>query len=166
MMCSPVSSMMHCTMGSERARRLSPSTSLGRSDAILGSTATRTTGETENFMAFMGWASSQTSLVMVAVLMMKASRPTRATVLPQGTGGDGGMSVRGEGRRGRGEERVVWRQEGPRSRPGPKLTRLNGLLLAAHAQHGALHALDGQVLLLARHVVGAHDADLGGGGGR
>mmetsp|Transcript_867 Transcript_867/g.2318 ORF Transcript_867/g.2318 Transcript_867/m.2318 type:complete len:329 (+) Transcript_867:634-1620(+) len=85
MMCSPVSSIMHCTMGSERARRLRPSTSLGRSEATLGSTATRTTGDTENFMAFMGCASSLPSLVRVAVLMMNWSRPTSATVLPQGT---------------------------------------------------------------------------------
>jgi hypothetical protein len=46
--------MMHCTMGSERARRLRPSTSLGRSEATLGSTATRTTGLTLNFMACRG----------------------------------------------------------------------------------------------------------------
>ena len=37
---------------------------------------------------------------------------------------------------------------------------LNGLLAAAHAQHGALHGLHVQVLLLARDVVGAHDAHL------
>eukprot|EP00955_Chlamydomonas_euryale_P062499 358392-Chlamydomonas_euryale.AAC.12 len=41
---------------------------------------------------------------------------------------------------------------------------LDGVLLAAHAEHGALHSLDEQVLLLARDVVGAHDADLGAGG--
>ena len=42
MMCSPLSSMVHCTIGSDLARRLRPSTNLGRSDATLGSTATRT----------------------------------------------------------------------------------------------------------------------------
>mmetsp|Transcript_11112 Transcript_11112/g.28093 ORF Transcript_11112/g.28093 Transcript_11112/m.28093 type:complete len:303 (-) Transcript_11112:1569-2477(-) len=85
MMCSPVSSMEHWTMGSDLARRLSPSTSLGRSPADLHSTATRTTGETENFMALMGWASSHFSPVRVAFLVMNWSRPTMATVLPQGT---------------------------------------------------------------------------------
>jgi len=84
-MCSPVSSIRHWTIGSLRARRLRPSTSLGRSDATLGSTATRTTGETENFIAFMGKQSSAPSLVRVAVLVMNWSRPTSATVLPQGT---------------------------------------------------------------------------------
>merc|ERR1719451_79830 len=85
MMCSPVSSMEHTTMGSDLERRLSPSTSLGRSDATLHSTATRTTGDTENFMALMGCASSHLSLVMVAFLVMNWSSPTRATVLPAGT---------------------------------------------------------------------------------
>merc|ERR1719187_3144504 len=56
-MCSPDSSMIHCTMGSDLARRLRPSTSLGRSDGFLGSTAIRTTGDTENFMTFMLCAS-------------------------------------------------------------------------------------------------------------
>ena len=72
-------------MGSLRARRLRPSTSFGRSLATLGSTATRTTGETLNFIAFIGCASSQPSFVIVAVLVMNWSRPTHATVLPHGT---------------------------------------------------------------------------------
>merc|ERR1712168_1413785 len=52
-MCSPDSSMMHCTMGSDLANLFRPSTSLGKSAGFLGSTATLTTGETENFMTFM-----------------------------------------------------------------------------------------------------------------
>ena len=36
--------------------RLRPSTSLGKSDAFFASTATRTTGETLNFICFMLWA--------------------------------------------------------------------------------------------------------------
>ena len=85
MMCSPVSSIVHCTIGSDFARRFSPSTSLGKSEATLGSTATRTTGETENFIALIGCASSHFSPVSVAFLVMNWSRPTMATVLPQGT---------------------------------------------------------------------------------
>mmetsp|Transcript_12847 Transcript_12847/g.22665 ORF Transcript_12847/g.22665 Transcript_12847/m.22665 type:complete len:321 (+) Transcript_12847:1045-2007(+) len=84
-MCSPVSSITHWTMGSERAKRFRPSTSLGRSQACLGSTATRTTGDTLNFIALRGCASSLPSLVRVAVLTMNWSRPTSATVFPQGT---------------------------------------------------------------------------------
>mmetsp|Transcript_11690 Transcript_11690/g.26214 ORF Transcript_11690/g.26214 Transcript_11690/m.26214 type:complete len:224 (-) Transcript_11690:926-1597(-) len=70
MMCSPVSSMWHWTMGSDLERRLSPSTSLGRSLATLHSTATRTTGDTENFIALMGCASSFAWSVMVAFFWM------------------------------------------------------------------------------------------------
>merc|ERR1740128_1590159 len=66
MMCSPDSSMMHCTMGSDLANLLRPSTSLGRSAGFLHSTATLTTGETENFMTFMLWASLK--VVRVPVL--------------------------------------------------------------------------------------------------
>eukprot|EP00955_Chlamydomonas_euryale_P078829 363205-Chlamydomonas_euryale.AAC.20 len=118
MMCSPVSSMWHWTMGSERDRRLRPSTSLGRSDATLGSTATRTTGDTENFIAFIGNASALSSLVSVAVLAMNWSRPTSAQVLPHGTS----------------------------------------------STASCLRPMQSTVLLLARDVVGAHDADLGAGG--
>ena len=38
------------TIGSDLASRLSPSTSFGRSDGFLASTATRTTGLTLNFI--------------------------------------------------------------------------------------------------------------------
>mmetsp|Transcript_9199 Transcript_9199/g.28608 ORF Transcript_9199/g.28608 Transcript_9199/m.28608 type:complete len:330 (-) Transcript_9199:1296-2285(-) len=85
MMCSPVSSIWQMTMGSDFAKRLRPSTSLGRSDATLHSTATRTTGLTENFMFLSGCASVSDWLVMVAVLTMTVSSPTMATVLPHGT---------------------------------------------------------------------------------
>merc|ERR1719201_2689552 len=40
MMCSPDSSIEHCTSGSDLESRLSPSTSLGRSLGFLGCTAT------------------------------------------------------------------------------------------------------------------------------
>mmetsp|Transcript_8811 Transcript_8811/g.37259 ORF Transcript_8811/g.37259 Transcript_8811/m.37259 type:complete len:234 (-) Transcript_8811:1336-2037(-) len=84
-MCSPVSSIWHSTMGSDLDRRLRPSTSLGRSCEFLHSTATRTTGETENFIALSGCASVSASPVSVAFLEMNWSRPTMATVLPEGT---------------------------------------------------------------------------------
>mmetsp|Transcript_5770 Transcript_5770/g.15487 ORF Transcript_5770/g.15487 Transcript_5770/m.15487 type:complete len:226 (+) Transcript_5770:728-1405(+) len=84
-MCSPVSSIWHWTMGSDLDRRLRPSTSLGRSWEFLHSTATRTTGETENFIALRVCASSSVSPVMVAFLEMNWSSPTHATVLPAGT---------------------------------------------------------------------------------
>merc|ERR1719341_1182053 len=64
-MCSPDSSIMHCTMGSDLARRLRPSTSLGRSAGFLGSTATLTTGDTENFICFMLCASLRVEMVPV-----------------------------------------------------------------------------------------------------
>ena len=41
-------------MGSDLASRFSPSTSLGRSDGFLASTATRTTGDTLNFITCGG----------------------------------------------------------------------------------------------------------------
>ncbi|CBI21765.3 unnamed protein product, partial [Vitis vinifera] len=43
MMCSPDSSILQTTIGSDLAKRFKPSTSLGRSDATLHCTATRTT---------------------------------------------------------------------------------------------------------------------------
>mmetsp|Transcript_18273 Transcript_18273/g.35907 ORF Transcript_18273/g.35907 Transcript_18273/m.35907 type:complete len:220 (-) Transcript_18273:128-787(-) len=49
-MCSPDSSVWQRTRGSDLARRLRPSTSLGRSWGFLTSTATRTTGDTEYFI--------------------------------------------------------------------------------------------------------------------
>merc|ERR1719421_14435 len=65
MMCSPDSSMEHCTSGSDLERRLRPSTSLGRSLGFLGVTATRTTGDTEYFMVTMGWHSIASASAMV-----------------------------------------------------------------------------------------------------
>ncbi|BAS74101.1 Os01g0723025 [Oryza sativa Japonica Group] len=85
MTCSPDSSMVHTTRGSDLARRFNPSTSLGSSEAFLQATDLRTTGDTENFMALMGCASTAFSSVSVAFLVMNWSRPTMATVLPQGT---------------------------------------------------------------------------------
>jgi len=61
--CSPDSSVWTRTRGSDLESFLSPSTSLGRSEADLTSTATRTTGETEYFMTLMLWASSQSEIV-------------------------------------------------------------------------------------------------------
>merc|ERR1719436_2092696 len=63
MMCSPVLAVEHCTSGSDLDRRLRPSTSLGRSWALLGSTATRTTAATENFIVWNGWVSSLSQIV-------------------------------------------------------------------------------------------------------
>jgi len=39
-------------MGSDFASRFRPSTNLGNSDGFFASTATRTTGDTENFIIF------------------------------------------------------------------------------------------------------------------
>merc|ERR1719299_146833 len=75
--------MIHWTMGSDLDSLFKPSTSLGKSEGFLGSTATRTTGETENFMTFMLWASLK--VVMVPVLTKNWSTPTRPQMLPQGT---------------------------------------------------------------------------------
>mmetsp|Transcript_10011 Transcript_10011/g.37140 ORF Transcript_10011/g.37140 Transcript_10011/m.37140 type:complete len:227 (-) Transcript_10011:1489-2169(-) len=69
-MCSPVSSIKQRTMGSDLERRFNPSTSLGRSWEFLHSTATRTTGDTENFIALMVCASSSCSPVIVAFFAM------------------------------------------------------------------------------------------------
>jgi hypothetical protein len=51
-----------------------PSTSFGKSAGFLASTATRTTGETENFMTFRLWASLKVE--MVPVLTRNWSTPT------------------------------------------------------------------------------------------
>ena len=117
-------------MGSDLASRLRPSTSLGRSDAILGSTATRTTGETENFIALIVCASSHFSPVIVAFLVMNWSRPTMATVLPHGTSSTASWrrpmqsTVRcEEGRGGRGCARVGGVQ-GAQLAPPPPFTPL------------------------------------------
>ena len=83
MMFSPVSSLeMIKTSGSDLDRRLRPSTSLGRSAEFLHSTATRTTGDTENFMDLMVCASSWSE--MVPFLTRYWSTPTSAHVLPAG----------------------------------------------------------------------------------
>merc|ERR1719408_1015869 len=82
MMCSPDSSIEHCTSGSDLERRLRPSTSLGRSLGFLGVTATRTTGETEYFMVTMGWASVASASATVPALRMYWSTPTKPQVLP------------------------------------------------------------------------------------
>merc|ERR1719160_264232 len=81
-MCSPLSSIEHCTSGSDLERRLRPSTSLGRSLGFLGETATRTTGDTEYFIVTMGCDSLASASAMVPALTMYWSMPTRAQVLP------------------------------------------------------------------------------------
>merc|ERR1719313_1462010 len=80
MMCSPDSSIEHCTSGSDLERRLRPSTSLGRSFGFLGETATRTTGDTEYFMVTIGCDSVASA--MAPALTMYWSMPTSAQVLP------------------------------------------------------------------------------------
>ncbi|KAI4323179.1 hypothetical protein L6164_022806 [Bauhinia variegata] len=67
---SPVSFIAQTTIGSDFAKPLRPSTSLERSDATLGSTATLTTGGTENFIALIVCASTSFSFVKVAFLVM------------------------------------------------------------------------------------------------
>merc|ERR1719310_1373273 len=84
-MCSPDSSMEHCTSGSDLERRLRPSTSLGRSFGFLGCTATRTTGETEYFMVTIGCESMLSASAMVPALIRYWSMPTSAHVLPAET---------------------------------------------------------------------------------
>merc|ERR1719305_1795248 len=84
-MCSPDSSIEHCTSGSDFERRLRPSTSFGRSLGFLGCTATRTTGETEYFMVTMGCDSAASASQRVPALRMYWSTPTSAHVLPQVT---------------------------------------------------------------------------------
>jgi len=59
-----------------------PSYSFGRSFALSHSMATRTTGETENFIGWMGYTFS--IVVMVPHLMMYWSTPTSPTVFPAG----------------------------------------------------------------------------------
>merc|ERR1719424_299770 len=72
MMCSPDSSMEHCTSGS----------GLGRSLGCLAATATRTTGETEYFMVMIGCASVASASARVPDLTMYWSMPTTPHVLP------------------------------------------------------------------------------------
>merc|ERR1719424_489468 len=82
MMCSPDSSMEHCTRGSDLERRFRPSTSLGRSLGFLGWTATRTTGDTEYFIVMIGCDSVASASAMVPALRIYWSTPTSAHVLP------------------------------------------------------------------------------------
>merc|ERR1711962_100892 len=88
-MCSPLSDETHKTIGSDLARRFIPSTSLGSCCWSLGSTATRTTGDTENFICFMLWACSK--VVKVPVFTKNWSTPTRPHMLPQGTSSIGSV---------------------------------------------------------------------------
>merc|ERR1712072_664112 len=83
MMCSPDSSMLQTTRGSDLESFFKPSTSFGRALPSLAFTATFTTGDTLYFMSAMLCALSM--VVIVPVLTMNASTPTRATVFPQGT---------------------------------------------------------------------------------
>merc|ERR1719478_706401 len=82
MMCSPDSSIEHCTRGSDLERRFRPSTSLGRSLGCLAATATRTTGETEYFIVTIGCDSVASASARVPDLTMYWSTPTRPHVLP------------------------------------------------------------------------------------
>ena len=60
---------MHCTMGSDLARCLRPSTNLGRSAGFLVSTATLMRGDTENYICFMLCASLRVEMVPVKELI-------------------------------------------------------------------------------------------------
>merc|ERR1719204_2484517 len=82
MICSPVLAVEHCTNGSDFDSRFKPSTNFGRSCAFLGSTATRTTAATVNFMVLNGWAVSL--VTMVPVLSKYWSTPMRPTKFPAG----------------------------------------------------------------------------------
>merc|ERR1719282_662228 len=63
MTCSPLSSVVQTTRGSDLDNFFRPSTSLGRSFPSLGFTATFTTGETLYFMSAMLCASSMVVMV-------------------------------------------------------------------------------------------------------
>merc|ERR1719226_478578 len=82
MTCSPLSSVVHTTSGSDLESFFRPSTSFGNSLPSFTLTATLTTGETLYFMSAMLWASSK--VVSVPDFKMYWSMPTRATVLPHG----------------------------------------------------------------------------------
>merc|ERR1719399_1279756 len=82
MMCSPDSSMEHCTSGSDLERRLRPSTSLGRSLGFLGCTATRTTGETEYFIVTMGCDSTASVLRPIMRMVRCTFLMYRSSFLP------------------------------------------------------------------------------------
>lgn len=62
-------------------KKYKPSTSLGKSAGFLGSTATRTTGDTLNFITLMLWASLKVE--MVPVLTKNWSTPTNPQMLPK-----------------------------------------------------------------------------------
>merc|ERR1719401_42857 len=83
MTCSPLSSVVQTTSGSDFDSFLRPSTSFGRSLPSFTFTATFTTGDTLYFMSAMLWASSK--VVIVPDFKMNWSTPTSATVLPHGT---------------------------------------------------------------------------------
>merc|ERR1719356_1511152 len=83
MTCSPLSSVVHTTNGSDLESFFKPSTSFGNSLPSLTFTATFTTGETLYFMSAMLWASS--TVVSVPDFSRYWSMPTNATVLPHGT---------------------------------------------------------------------------------
>merc|ERR1719401_1866896 len=83
MTCSPLSSVVHTTSGSDLESFLRPSTSFGRSFPSFTLTATLTTGDTLYFISAMLWESS--IVVMVPDFRMYWSTPTSATVFPQGT---------------------------------------------------------------------------------
>merc|ERR1719356_1467298 len=83
MTCSPLSSVVQTTRGSDLESFFRPSTSFGNSFPSLTLTATFTTGDTLYFMSAMLWAVS--IVVNVPDFRMNWSIPTRATVLPQGT---------------------------------------------------------------------------------
>merc|ERR1719482_2702899 len=61
--CSPLSSVVQTTSGSDFESFFKPSTSLGRSFPSLTFTATFTTGDTLYFMALMLYASSMSVIV-------------------------------------------------------------------------------------------------------
>merc|ERR1712072_859670 len=63
MTCSPDSSMLQTTRGSDLESFFKPSTNFGRSFPSLGFTATFTTGDTLYFMATILWASSISVIV-------------------------------------------------------------------------------------------------------
>merc|ERR1719401_2389673 len=83
MTCSPLSSVVQTTSGSDLESFLRPSTSFGRSLPSFTLTATLTTGETLYFMSAMLWAVS--TVVSVPDFNKYWSMPTSATVLPHGT---------------------------------------------------------------------------------
>ncbi len=105
-----INSKIHtCTIGSDFARRLRPSTNFGKSAGFFGSTATLTTGLTLNFMTLirkrpdlLDWFTclldshyrhyrhtfklcAFSNVVIVPVLTRNWSTPTKPQMLPHGT---------------------------------------------------------------------------------